>query len=77
MGCNCKQKYKGNNLDNPQLVQSVIDLYNQSQQIENGFEEMWNDIYAAFILVYPNTSVHTKGFVREQIEKLIKYKGTY
>ena len=72
MGCNCKQKYKNNNLDNPTYVNSLLDLYRLSQETENGFEEMWNEIYAAFILVYPKTSVHTKGFIKQEIEKIIK-----
>ena len=72
MGCNCKGKYKNNNLDNPNLVNSLLDLYREAQETENGFEELWNEIYAAFILVYPHTSVHTKGFIKQEIEKIIK-----
>lgn len=70
MGCGCKQK-KTNNLDNKNYVNNLVNLYNQSLQEDNGFEVYWNDIYAAFMLIFPNNKKHTKDYIKEQTIKIV------
>ena len=77
MGCNCKNKYKNNNLDNLELVKGAIELYTQSLlgEEDNTFEDNWNILYANFILIYPRTKIHTKEFINSEYQKLVKSYG--
>lgn len=72
MGCNCKQKYKNNNLDNKALVDNALTLYKEYLQDPTADDNYWDNLYANFMLIYPNTRIHTKEFVFSEYDKLLK-----
>jgi hypothetical protein len=76
MGCNCKKNYKSNNLDNKAIVKSALDVYEKYVINENDFDTYWDELYGAFISVYPNSKVHTKSYVKEQLNILWNYRNT-
>lgn len=72
MGCNCKQKYKNNNLDNKVLVMEALNLYQQYKQDPEADDNYWDMLYAYFIQIYPKTTIHTKEYIFSEYDKLIK-----
>lgn len=75
MGCSCKKKYKSNNLDDEKIVKEALSTYQRYVINEGKFDEYWDELYAAFISVYPNSKVHTKAYVKEQLDILWEYRN--
>jgi hypothetical protein len=75
LGCSCKKKYKANNLDDERIVKEALSTYKKYVIEENSFDEYWDELYVAFISVYPNSKVHTKAYVKEQLDILWEYRN--
>ena len=73
-GCNCKKKYKANNLDDKNIVKAALDTYEKYVINEGNFDDYFDELYVAFISVYPNSKVHSRAYVKEQLDILWEYR---